>query len=48
MQVSEVSADELAEMREATAAVYQRHEASIGKDTIERLRAELAKIRGSN
>ncbi len=48
MQVSEVSADELAKMREATAAVYQRHEASIGKDTIERLKAELAKIRGSN
>lgn len=48
MQVSEVSADELAKMREATAAVYQRHEASIGKDTIERLKAELTKIRGSN
>ena len=48
MQVSEVSADELAKMREATAAVYQRHEATIGKDTIERLKAELTKIRGTN
>ncbi|TCR70106.1 TRAP transporter substrate-binding protein [Bosea sp. BK604] len=48
MQVSEVSPEELAKMREATAAVYQRHEATIGKDTIERLKAELTKIRGSN
>ncbi|MCP3404480.1 TRAP transporter substrate-binding protein [Bradyrhizobium sp. CCGB01] len=48
MQVSEVSKDELAKMREATAAVYQRHEASIGKEAIERLKTELAKIRGAN
>jgi tripartite ATP-independent transporter DctP family solute receptor len=48
MQVSEVSAGELAKMREATAAVYQRHEESIGKDTIERLKTELAKIRSAN
>ncbi len=33
-------------MREATAAVYQRHQATIGKDTIERIQADLAKIRG--
>jgi hypothetical protein len=33
-------------MREATEAVYQRHEASIGKETVDRLKAELAKIRG--
>lgn len=48
MQVSEVAPAELAKMREATAAVYQRHEATIGKDTIERLKAELTKIRGTN
>ncbi|MGO4667790.1 TRAP transporter substrate-binding protein [Bosea sp. 2YAB26] len=48
MQVSDVSADELTKMREATAAVYQRHEASIGKETIDRLKADLAKIRGTN
>jgi tripartite ATP-independent transporter DctP family solute receptor len=48
MQVSEVAPDELAKMREATAAVYQRHEATIGKETIERLKAELTKIRGTN
>lgn len=48
MQVSEVDPAELAKMREATAAVYQRHEATIGKETIERLKADLAKIRGSN
>ncbi len=48
MQVSEVSKDELAKMREATAAVYQRHEASIGKEAIERLKTELTKIRGAN
>lgn len=48
MQVSEVAPAELAKMREATAAVYQRHEGSIGKDTIDRLKAELTKIRGTN
>jgi tripartite ATP-independent transporter DctP family solute receptor len=48
MQVSEVAPAELTKMREATAAVYQRHEATIGKETIERLKADLAKIRGSN
>lgn len=48
MQVSDISADELTKMREATAAVYQRHEATIGKETIERLKADLAKIRGTN
>jgi tripartite ATP-independent transporter DctP family solute receptor len=46
MQVSEVTPAELAKMREATAAVYQRHEATIGKDTIARLQADLAKMRG--
>ncbi len=46
MQVSEVTPDELTKMREATAAVYQRHQATIGKDTIDRLQADLAKIRG--
>lgn len=48
MQVSEVAPAELAKMREATAPVYQRHEGTIGKETIERLKAELAKVRGSN
>lgn len=48
MQVSEVTPDELAKMRESTAPVYQRHEATIGKETIERLKAELTKIRGTN
>ncbi|RDJ25486.1 TRAP transporter substrate-binding protein [Bosea caraganae] len=48
MQVSEVAPAELTKMREATAAVYQRHEATIGKETIERLKADLAKIRGTN
>ena len=48
MQVSDISADELTKMREATATVYQRHEATIGKETIERLKADLAKIRGTN
>lgn len=46
MQVSEVSADELGKMRESTQAVYQRHQASIGKDTVERIQADLAKLRG--
>lgn len=48
MQVSEVTPEELAKMREATTPVYQRHEAAIGKETIDRLKAELAKIRGGN
>lgn len=47
MQVSEVTPDELTKMREATAAVYQRHQATIGKDTIDRIQADLAKIRGN-
>ncbi|CAN7625746.1 TRAP transporter substrate-binding protein [Bosea sp. LjRoot9] len=46
MLVSEVSPEELTKMREATAAVYQRHEATIGKATIDRIQADLAKIRG--
>jgi tripartite ATP-independent transporter DctP family solute receptor len=46
MQVVEITPAELAKMREATSAVYQRHEATIGKDTVARLQAELAKIRG--
>eukprot|EP01042_Synura_sphagnicola_P014147 gene14147-17909_t len=46
MQVSEVGAGELAKMRESTQAVYQRHQATIGKDTIERIQADLARLRG--
>ncbi len=45
MQVSEITAGELAKMREATAPVYQRHEASIGAETVSKLQDALKQAR---
>lgn len=47
MAVSEVSAEELAKMRAATAPVYDRHKASIGAETIGSLQSALKTIRGN-
>ncbi|NNC00733.1 TRAP transporter substrate-binding protein, partial [Corallococcus exiguus] len=45
MQVSEVSPAELTKMREATAAVYERHQATIGPETIAKLDEALKQVR---
>lgn len=45
MQVSEVSPEELKKMRDATAAVYDRHKATIGAETIDTLQKMLKEIR---
>jgi tripartite ATP-independent transporter DctP family solute receptor len=48
MQVNEIPADEQKRMREAVKPVYEKHAATIGKDTVDRMNAALAKIRGTN
>ena len=45
MQVSEISPAEVAKMREATKPVYERHKASIGQETMDRLDAALKPLR---
>ncbi len=47
MQVVEIAPAELAKMRAATAPVYERHKATIGQDTIDRLQAVLKPMRGN-
>jgi TRAP-type transport system periplasmic protein len=46
MQFNELSTAELERIREATAAVYDRHAETIGKDVVDAMRATLAAIRG--
>lgn len=46
MQFNELSTAELERIREATAAVYDRHSEQIGKDVVDAMRAALAAIRG--
>ena len=46
LEVNDISEENMAEIREAVAGVYDRSAASIGADVIERVNAELAKIRG--
>lgn len=48
MQVNEIPAEEQKRMREAVKPVYEKHAATIGKDTVDRMNAALAKIRGTN
>ena len=45
MTVTEISPAEVAKMREATKPVYERHKASIGADTLEKLDAALKPLR---
>jgi TRAP-type transport system periplasmic protein len=48
MQVNEISAAEQARMREAVRPVYERHAATIGQETVDRMMAALRQIRGTN
>ncbi|PVE21340.1 ABC transporter substrate-binding protein [Microvirga sp. KLBC 81] len=45
MQISELAPSEQARIREAVKPVYERHAATIGKETIDRIQEELAKVR---
>lgn len=46
MQVNEISAAEQKRMRDAVKPVYEKHQATIGKETVDRMNAALQKIRG--
>jgi tripartite ATP-independent transporter DctP family solute receptor len=48
MQVNEIAPAEMARMREAVKPVYERSAATIGKETVDRMTATLARIRGTN
>ncbi|MFN8759314.1 MAG: TRAP transporter substrate-binding protein [Tagaea sp.] len=48
MQVNEPAPAEMARMREAVKPVYERSAATIGKETVDRMMASLARIRGTN
>jgi TRAP-type transport system periplasmic protein len=48
MQVNEIAPEEQKRMRDAVKPVYERAAATVGKETVERLQAELAKLRGTN
>ncbi len=48
MQINEIAADEVKRMREAVKPVYERHAGTIGKETVDRMNAALAKVRGTN
>ena len=44
--IRELTAEQQKRFRDAVKPVYERSAASIGKDTIDRMQAELARIRG--
>ncbi|WP_196259303.1 TRAP transporter substrate-binding protein [Pelagibacterium limicola] len=46
MQANELSAEAMAEIREAVQGVYERHAETIGADVVERMQAALAELRG--
>ncbi len=48
MQVNEIAPEEQKRMRDAVKPVYERAATTVGKDTVDRLQAELAKLRGTN
>ena len=48
MQVNEITPAEQARMREAVKPVYERSAPTIGKETVDRMVAALARIRGTN
>jgi TRAP-type transport system periplasmic protein len=48
MQINEPAPAEMARMREAVKPVYERSAATIGKETVDRMVASLARIRGTN
>jgi tripartite ATP-independent transporter DctP family solute receptor len=47
MEVNEVSAEEQARMVEKAQAVYEKHAGDIGTEVVERIQADLAKLRGN-
>lgn len=46
MAINEISPAEQKRLREAVKPVYEKHAATIGKETVDRMNASLAKIRG--
>jgi tripartite ATP-independent transporter DctP family solute receptor len=48
MQVNEIAPSEQKRMRDAVKPVYERAAATVGKDTVDRIQADLGKIRGTN
>ncbi|MCO4052546.1 MAG: TRAP transporter substrate-binding protein [Bosea sp.] len=48
MQINEIAPEQQKRMREAVKPVYERAGATIGKETVDRMQAELARLRGSN
>jgi TRAP-type transport system periplasmic protein len=48
MQVNVIAPEEQKRMRDAVKPVYERGAATIGKETVDRMQAELAKLRGTN
>ncbi len=48
MQVNMIAPEEQKRMRDAVKPVYERAAATIGKETVDRMQAELAKLRGTN
>ena len=47
MQINELSPAEQKRLRDAVKPVYEKHSATIGKETVDRMNATLSKIRGS-
>jgi TRAP-type transport system periplasmic protein len=48
MQINEIAPDEQKRMRDAVKPVYERASATIGKEIVDRMMAELGKLRGTN
>ena len=46
MTINEIAPAEQKRMRDAVKPVYEKHAATIGKETVDRMNATLAKIRG--
>jgi TRAP-type C4-dicarboxylate transport system substrate-binding protein len=47
MQVNELSPEETNRMREQAKPIYEKHAATIGKETVDKAMAELTKIRSA-
>jgi TRAP-type C4-dicarboxylate transport system substrate-binding protein len=47
MQVNELPEAEVARMREQAKPIYEKHAATIGKETVDKAMAELKRIRGA-
>jgi TRAP-type C4-dicarboxylate transport system substrate-binding protein len=48
MVVNDITPAEQKRLREAVKPVYERHSATIGKETVDKMSATLAKIRGAS